>query len=282
MTGTKKTLIAGSTSAIGTALAHRLAANGFDLVLLNRDSGKTRSQADNLRAAFPQIRIDQAMADFADMGPLQSAVADIASRHPAIDLAFYNAGVLLPAASYTRDGIEQHFAINTLAPFALMHWLRPVLAAAGTARFVVSGSGARQMARKLDVAALPRPKTFRKMSGPYAQSKQAIAAVAHALTPDFLADGISLHTVDLPPTRTAMAASDGMPGLLRLFRFLFASPDASAQRLLSAALDPLPERAVRNKAAKSLPDSATQTALLDLLESLVDIRPLQAPIARRA
>lgn len=260
----KTALVAGSTSAIGAALSMLLAGRGFDLTLLNRNQASTAEQARELRRLAPGIEVRTYQADLSDRAQLLAAIAAILDEAPAIDLVFYNAGVLLPEKHFSPQGNEMHFELHTLVPYIMMHLLRPAMAAPGNASFVVSGSGARRMARSLDVPGLPNPASFRKMSGPYAQSKQAIAVAAHVMAADFERDGIALRVVDLPPTRTAMAQGEGMPPVMKTLRFLFASPGKSARRLFDAAMQPGTSAKAR---AAAMPPEPVRRQLLELLVS---------------
>lgn len=77
----------------------------------------------------------------------------------------------------------------------------------------------------------------------------------------YRAQGTQLRTVNLPPIRTPMARSGGMPGWLKPFGFLFASPQAAAQRLLDTIL------LAPDANAAALSDKETQptAALMDVI-----------------
>jgi len=258
----KRALVTASTSGIGKSLCLLLAARGYDLVLLNRDKARTEAQLHDLRRQFSDRVFASDIVDFADRQALTAAAGRIAAKFPVIDAVFLNAGVLLAGAEVSPQGNEMHFEVNTLAPFALVHLLWKTLAAANGAVICVSGSGARRMASRLKVSELDRPGRRTGMMGRYAQSKQAIAAACAALRPELALDNISIACVDLPPTRTAMAKSPGLPLPFRLFSFLFARPEAAAQRLL-ARLDDKEEG--RTVADRSLPDAQTTRSLTTYL-----------------
>lgn len=255
----KVAVVTASYSGIGYELSRQLLRKGFQLAVLNRDANKTRHMIQQIKQEFPGAQIHSYTADLADHQAIRHACEKMAADFPEIEALFNNAGVLLPELRYSPQGNEMHFEVNTLAPFMMMHLLKPQLANARNAVVVTSGSGARRMARTLEVAQLKQPQHFKKMSGPYAQSKLAISTACAALEQEFRSAGIRLKVVDINPTKTQMAAGDGMPGWIRPFRFLFASPEKTAQRLMDAAFGP------ETPTPSDLPSAATQKQLLELL-----------------
>lgn len=253
-------LVTGSTSGIGQALCRQLLQNGHDLVLLNRDMIKTRSQAETLLQRFPDATIDMYQADFADQNAIRAAAQHIGAAHDAIDEIYLVAGALSDRGQMSTDGLELHFAVNCIAPLLLVRLLRTQLRAAG-GQVVVAGSAARKMVRKLISTEAAQSAGQGGMTA-YAQSKQAITVAFSALRDRYAEDDIGLHVVDLAPTKTGMAASPALPLPFRLFRFLFSSPEASARRLMAAASSapaqqPLPYEAADVAALMTLIDGST-------------------------
>lgn len=236
----KVAVVTGSASGIGQALCHLLLERGIHIVALDRNAAKAARCHLQLHEAHPHAHIETHAVDLSDQAAVQTVAARIRAQHAQVHFLFHNAGALLGALQYSKQGNELHFEVNTLAPVALSVALRQPLAEASSAAVVVSGSGARRMARRLRVQELRRPTQFKKMTGAYAQSKQAVYLAFAAMESAFQARGTRLRTVDLPPTRTAMVRSDGMPGWLRPFGFLFGSPKRAAYQLLNAALQSSP------------------------------------------
>jgi NAD(P)-dependent dehydrogenase (short-subunit alcohol dehydrogenase family) len=235
----KTAVVTASYSGLGLELSKLLAANGFDIVSVNRNAAKSATFADTIRREFPDAKVDTVIADLSNHGSIRQAAADIAQRHPRIDALINNAGVLLGNLTFSTQRNEMHFEVNCVAPVMLLNLLRPQLAAAGRSVVLAVGSSAMAMSGKLDVASLRSPRRVKKLTGAYAQSKFAVTVAYQALAPQFEADGIKLRIGEPGPNKTTMTAGDGMPKLLLPIRNLFfAKPSVGAKRLYDAAFDP--------------------------------------------
>ncbi|HEY0718180.1 MAG TPA: SDR family NAD(P)-dependent oxidoreductase [Streptosporangiaceae bacterium] len=126
----------GASDGIGAAAARQLAAHGARVVLTGRSPGKTAAVAAELGAPY-------FVADFADLDQVRRLAATLASTCPRIDVLVSNAGAIFGARALTRNGFEQTFQVNHLAPFLLTTLLLPTLTASSASVLQTSSSAAR-------------------------------------------------------------------------------------------------------------------------------------------
>lgn len=261
MTDIKTAIVTGTTSAIGTELCKFLLRDKYSIICINRNTKTANEVRSVLLAQFPEASITNFTADLSDLSQIEATAAKVSDQCSSIDLLFNNAGVLIPTKTMSEQGVEMHFAVNTMAPYFLTKLLMPLLSAAENAAVITSGSGARKMVRSLEVDQLRNPKNFKAMSGAYAQSKAAVSLIFASLQRQDHAGNILFTTIDLPPTKTKMAKSPAMPALFKLFSFMFSSPQKSAQKLYGAA-------SLRSRADAFEAPRQTRKALLALVDSI--------------
>lgn len=230
-------VLTASYSGIGTELSKRLAATGYDLIIMNRSSERTALQLKELREFAPWSTIYPVYADLSDHAQLREAAKQIADQHGPIDLLIHNAGVANERLHLSLQGNDVHFEVNTFAPYLLTELLRPLLAAAEHPIVVAVGSSAMRMVRSLNPQELRLPENFQRFK-PYAHTKLAIAAAFQAMADCYAKDGISLRIADPGPTRTAMSLSGAMPWWFPLIRWYFVNPLQGSERIYQAIATP--------------------------------------------
>ncbi|PLS20163.1 SDR family NAD(P)-dependent oxidoreductase [Neptunicoccus cionae] len=237
-TSTKKTaVLTASYSGLGFELSRLLLADDYRLICVDRNTTKSTNARQVLLSEYPSVEIVSVTADMASSASITQAAQRILEQVANIDVLFHVAGAATAKPEFSSAGNEMHFQVNTLGPIALTHALRPALSSGDSnAVVVVVGSSAMKMARTLNVETLINPPKFKKMSGPYAQSKLAITTALAALSDDYKAEGILLRVVDPGPSRTAMSKSDAMPWIVRRIRRWFPLPIVGARKIFSAGV----------------------------------------------
>lgn len=126
-------LVTGASRGLGLATAVELARQGWTLVADGRDAQALDDAAARLRAAgSPEV---VAVAGDVSAAAHRSVLTEQVARLARLDLLLNNASILGPSpqprlADYPLDVLEQVYAVNTLAPLALVQKLLPHLRAA--------------------------------------------------------------------------------------------------------------------------------------------------------
>jgi NAD(P)-dependent dehydrogenase (short-subunit alcohol dehydrogenase family) len=120
-------IVTGAGTGIGAAGAKRLAASGWNVVLVGR-------RAELLHQVSAEIRQNGGRAlavpaDLAEPTAPAAVIAQTAAAFGAIDALVNNAAVIkvLPLADYTTEILDQHWAVNIRAPFLLIQAALPFL-----------------------------------------------------------------------------------------------------------------------------------------------------------
>ncbi len=136
-------LVTGSNGGVGLALAHKLAASGWRVLLHGRDPEKLARAHARMDVGAPHEAL---CADLADLRAVRRLAESVRERTGRLDVLVHNAGLLRPSLERTDAGVEMTMAVNAVAPFALTEALRPLLEATarehGGARVVTVSSEA--------------------------------------------------------------------------------------------------------------------------------------------
>ncbi len=111
----KTVAITGSTGGIGTALCRHLAFLGASLVLLDRNSDKSRSLRDALLKDYPCVQITLIPLELESTATVKAA-CDALKALP-IDILIHNAGAYSIPRKTTDAGFDNVFQIDCAAPY---------------------------------------------------------------------------------------------------------------------------------------------------------------------
>ncbi|WP_433560481.1 SDR family NAD(P)-dependent oxidoreductase [Nocardia sp. CA-151230] len=179
----KKTLITGSTSNIGRAIAFAFAAEGAHVIVSGRD--RTRGEA-----VVEEIRVAGGEADYldADLDGTAAASRELAAAATErlggrIDILVNNAGIYPPGTTLTIDDetFNRVYAVNVKAPFFLTQAVVPAMLDAGGGVIINLGSWVARLG--IPVGAL------------YASTKGAMETLTRAWASEFGDRGIRVNAI---------------------------------------------------------------------------------------
>ncbi len=213
-------LITGGSSGIGAAFARKLAAAGYDLVLVARREDRLAALADELTQAH-RVRVEPLPADLtleADVERVAGRIADL----PTLDLLINNAGF----------GAEGRFALADLDPQLAMIRLH-VLASVRLTRAALPGMLARGRGGIINVASLAG---FMALPGAatYCATKGYLITFSRALQDELRGTGVRVQALCPGFTRTEFHGRQASSAASRVPGFLWMSADAVAEASLRA------------------------------------------------
>lgn len=227
-------VLTGATSGLGAAAADRLARLGAELTLVGRDTDKLTATRDALvrRHGNAAIRIEQ--ADLAVHGDVEALIPRLAAHGP-IDALINNAGALFNRRELTNDGIERTFAVNLLAPYALMRGLADTLRSPG-GRVINVASGGMYL-QPLDLGDLEFARPGYDGAKAYAQAKRGLVALTQLLANEWADAGIAVHAMH-PGWADTPGVADALPGFKRVMQRWLRTPEDGADTMVWLAACP--------------------------------------------
>ena len=127
MTETKICAITGCSAGIEKATAIEMARLDYGIIMLARDSDKSRAALEEIKAASGSGDVKLFYVDLASMESVRRVAGRIANEYQWIDVLINNAGVFKRKREVSPDGIEMTLAVNYLAPFLLTNLLLPLM-----------------------------------------------------------------------------------------------------------------------------------------------------------
>jgi 3-oxoacyl-[acyl-carrier protein] reductase len=195
----RSAIVTGASRGIGAAIAERLAADGFQLVV------NYAGRAEEAAAQVTRIRASGGVAsairaDVSDAGAVRAMFDEAERTYGGVDVLVNNAGImqLAPIAETDDALLDRHLAINVKGVF---NGLRE---AARRLR-----SGGRIISLSSSVVGLYQPGY-----AVYAATKGAVEAMTHVLANEMRGRGITVNAVAPGPTGTDLFLSGKPPELV--------------------------------------------------------------------
>jgi NAD(P)-dependent dehydrogenase (short-subunit alcohol dehydrogenase family) len=229
-------LITGATSGIGKETAFALAKLGATIVFTARDIKKGEEIRDQLRTLSSNEMIEVLECELSSLQSVRDFCDGFRSKYDRLHVLINNAGTWEKERKLSKDGIENTFAINHLAPFLMTNLLLDIMKKSAPARIVSVSSGLH--GGTIDFEDLEFKRRFRGMSA-YRQSKlanmlfikelarrlQGTGVTANCLMPGFVATGLSRNSGAVSRAFVKILASSPEKGAETPI-FLASSPEA--------------------------------------------------------
>lgn len=127
--------ITGCNSGIGKITAIELAKKGWEIIMLVRDSEKSRIAYEEIKSAS-EGKIVLKYVDLASLDSIKKVSEDIQLQYERIDILINNAGLFKRKLEQSADSFEMSLAVNYFATFALTVHLIPLLRKSKNARII--------------------------------------------------------------------------------------------------------------------------------------------------
>jgi 3alpha(or 20beta)-hydroxysteroid dehydrogenase len=187
-------IITGASGGIGRAVAHRLAARDYSMLLVGRDAARLLELVRELADSGCR-EVSAFVGDVADDATAQGYAAACVERYGTID-AFLNSaayeGGVGPVQDASVEDFDRLVAVNLRGAFLGLRQVIPVMQRAGRGRIVnvSSQAGVRGVAG----------------CAAYAASKHGVIGLSQSVALEVAGRGISVNVVCPGPTETGMIA----------------------------------------------------------------------------
>lgn len=227
----RRCFVTGAASGIGRATALRLAAQGAELYLTDRDAAGLEQTVADARALGAEVPEHRAL-DISDFDQVAEFAADIHTRHEAMDLVLNIAGV---SAWGTVDQLTHRqwramVDINLMGPIHVIETFIPPMMAAGRGGHLVNVSSA------AGLVALP-------WHAAYSASKYGLRGLSEVLRFDLARHGIGVSVVVPGAVRTPLVDTVEIAGVdredprvakwVKRFSGHAVTPERAAERILA-------------------------------------------------
>jgi NAD(P)-dependent dehydrogenase (short-subunit alcohol dehydrogenase family) len=201
----KTVVLVGGTRGMGRRAAVEMAAMGAHLVLIGHDQARGASAAAECTAAgAASARFFR--ADLTQRSEVERVAAQVLAAYPRVHVLVNNAAAFRPTGARTPEGVDEGFAINFLAAYALTRRLEPALVAAKGARVINVTSMGHRMVKKVDLDLLLRPGKHLSVMDSYGVAKLAMVTFSYGLAKRLQSKGVTVNVLDPHMVETEIGA----------------------------------------------------------------------------
>ena len=230
----KLVLITGATSGIGKATALALAKMGATIVFTSRDAQKGQATKDELIRLSGNPDIDFMTCDLASLESVRKFCSDFNTKHDSLNVLINNAGTWDFKRRVSKDGFENIFATNLLAPFLMSNLLLEPLKGGAPSRIITLSSGLHSGTINFDDIELKQGFTGMKA---YRQSKLGVILFTRLLAKKLQGTGVTANCIHPGMVSTNLGRDSGafMRGT---FKLIGKKPEKGARTSIYLASSP--------------------------------------------
>ncbi|MDH3364431.1 MAG: SDR family oxidoreductase [Thermoplasmata archaeon] len=217
-------LITGATSGIGRETALALGKMGATVVFTARSAEKGKATRGQITAVSKNEMIDSLECDLSSLSSVHDCCANFRERYDRLHILINNAGTWERERKVSKDGIENTFAVNHLAPFLMTNLLLDLMERSSPARIISVSSGLHGGTINFDDVEF---KTKFNAMKAYRQSKLANILFIKELSRRLTGTGVTANCLMPGLVATGLSRNAGAFGRT-FFRVFGASPEKGA------------------------------------------------------
>jgi NAD(P)-dependent dehydrogenase (short-subunit alcohol dehydrogenase family) len=227
-------LITGATSGIGRETALALAKMGATVAFTARDAERGRTTKDQIIAVSNSEIVDFLECDLSSLSSVYDCCTNFREKYGELHVLINNAGTWERERKVSKDGIENTFAVNHLAPFLMTDLLLDMMKRSAPARIISVSSGLHGGTINFDDVEFKTKFSGMKV---YRQSKLADMLFIKELSRRLVGTGVTANC--LMPGLVATSLSRNSGAFSRAFFRLFgSSPEKGAETSVYLASSP--------------------------------------------
>lgn len=236
----KVVLVTGATSGLGKVVALALARKGATVVIVGRNSEKTRATVKEIDEQSGHSTADELVADLSSMAEVRGLANAFRDRYSRLDVLINNAGAIFAQRRSTVDGYERTFALNHLAQFLLTKLLLDLLTASAPSR-IVNVSSRSHEGGAINFDDLQGARSYGIGGGrAYSQSKLSNIMFTYELARRLAGTGVTANVLHPGTVATTFGEDNG--GLMRfgmkIFHRFAITPEEGADTIIYLASSP--------------------------------------------
>lgn len=230
----KLVVITGATSGIGKVSAHKFAAQGANLLCVNRNPEKSKALQEEIEKEHG-VKCSYKIADLGVLEDIHRVAKELSKLETPIDVLIHNAGVYLTQKELSVDGLEKVFVVHYLSSLIINYLLIDKLKDQENARIIlVNSEGHRFAAWGLRLDDLNWEK--RRYSGlkSYGSAKLAQILSMYKFTDIFQDSGVLINAMHPGAVKTETGQENGP--IYRWFKKNFFDKTLKSAELSAEAL----------------------------------------------